>query len=181
MSKIKGQNLVVLFRGADYQWKALAYATTCELDLNRDMQQVGSASSGNWKHYKPKEMGWTVTSAHLLSDAEQPVDIDKLLVEGTEVQITFTMVKDHPLPQPDPPQYNPDFRFYGPPYGYPFTRTGMALVRRHTVTARNKTFVTSSIELLGNGPLVNGPDDRHDFGPTNAPDFGPAQNPDFNV
>ena len=96
MSKIKGQNLVVLFRGADYQWKALAYATTCELDLNRDMQQVGSASSGNWKHYKPKEMGWTVTSAHLLSDAEQPVDIDKLLVNKYEWCSTgMTHVKDH--------------------------------------------------------------------------------------
>ena len=181
MSKIKGQNLVVLFQGSDMQWKALAYATQCELDINRAMLEVGSADSGNWQHFKPKKMGWRITCAHLLSDVEQPVDIDELLAEGTKVKITFTCVKDHPMPKNDPPEYEPDFRFFGPPYGYAYTRTGDAFVARHTVTARHRTYVSSSIALTGTGPLFKGLNVQHDFGPQAAPDFGPQNNPDFNI
>lgn len=165
----------------DHVWKAVAYATDCELDIDRTMIEVGSQESGTFREYKPKKIGWRITSAHLMSDKDQPVDIDDLLVEGTQVQVTFSTIMPHPDPQPDPPAYQPGFRFWGPPYGYAYTRTGYAYVQRHTVTARHRTFVTSSIELLGTGPLLKGPQDKHDFGPTSAPDFGPAQNPDFNV
>ncbi len=164
MSKIKGQNLVVLFYdSATSSWKALAYATQCELDINRSMLEVGSADSGKWQHFKPKKMGWRITCAHLLSDVEQPVDIDEVLTNGTKVKVTFTCVEDHPLPKSDPPEYKPDFRFFGPPYGYAYTRTGEAFVARHTVTARHRTYVSSSIELTGTGPLVKGPDEQSDF------------------
>ena len=164
MSKIKGQNLVVLFQDAvTLEWKALAYATQCELDVNRTMLEVGSATSGNWQHFKPKKMGWRITAAHLLSDVDQPVDVDQLLSEGTKVKITFTCVADHPMPKSDPPQYEPEYRFFGPPYGYAYTRTGEAYVSRHTVTARHRTYVSSSIELTGTGPLVGGLDAQEDF------------------
>jgi len=171
MSKIKGQNLVVLFQGSDLQWKALAYATQCELDLQREMKAVGSATSGNWKHYKPKQMAWRITCAHLLSDVDQPVDIDELLVSGAKVKVTFTCVEDHPLPKSDPPEYKPEYRFFGPPYGFAYTRTGDALVSRHTVTARHRTYVSSSIELTGTGPLVKGLASYNDFNDDFNDDF----------
>ena len=181
MSKIKGQNLVVLFQGADMQWKALAYATQCELDIQLSMLEVGSADSGDWQHFKGKKKGWKITCAHLLSDVEQPIDIDDILFKGAKIKVTFTCVEDHPIPKSDPPQYEPDYRFYGPPYGYVYTRTGTAIVARHTVTARHRTYVASSLELTGSGPLVKGLGDQHDFGPQAAPDFGPQNNPDFNI
>lgn len=176
MSKIKGQDLVVMFRIGG-QWKAIAYATDCELDISRSMLEVGSQNSGDYQEYKPKKIGWRITSAHLLSDVEQDVDVDALLVAGTQVQVTFSTVLPHPEPKADPPQYQPGYRFLGPPYGYAYCRTGMAYVSRHTVTARHRTYVTSSIELQGTGPLQSGPQDQHDF---NA-DFGPTSAPDFNV
>ena len=43
MSKIKGQDLVVMFRDeTDHSWKAVAYATDCELDINVSMLETGS-------------------------------------------------------------------------------------------------------------------------------------------
>ena len=180
MSKIKGQDLVVMFR-INHEWKAVAYATDCELDITRSMLEVGSQDSGKYEEFKPKKISWRITSAHLLSDINQPVDIDDLLTEGTKVEVTFSTVLPHPDPQSDPPQYEPGYRFLGPPYGYAYTRTGTAYVERHTVTARHRTFVTSSIELRGTGQLYKGPHDLHDFGPQAAPDFGPQNNPDFNI
>ena len=180
MSKIKGQDLVILFRIGG-EWKAVAYATDCELDISRSMLEKGSEESGKYSEFKPKKITWRMTSAHLLSDVEQPVDIDELLAAGNKVQVTFTTVLPHPDPKSDPPTYQPGYRFFGPPYGYAYTRTGYAFVQRHTITARHRTFVTSSIELQGTGKLYVGPQDKHDFGPTSAPDFGPAINPDFNV
>lgn len=178
MSKIKGQDLVVMFRDeTDQSWKAVAYATDCELDINVSMLETGSQDSGKWAEQKPKKVSWRVTSAHLLSDVEQPVDFDALIAAGTKVQICFSCVAPHPEPKDDPPQYEPQYRFFGPPYGYAYTRTGYAYISRHTVTARHRTYVTSSIELAGTGPLESGTADHHDFGPTNAPDF----NTDFNV
>ena len=49
MSKIKGQDLVVMFRDeTDRSWKAVAYATDCELDINVSMLETGSQDSGKW-------------------------------------------------------------------------------------------------------------------------------------
>lgn len=156
MSKIKGQDLVVLFDMGASGYKAVAYATDCELDLTIDMQPFcpppSDGQSGiRWQQNKPKRISWTVTSAHLLSDQEQPVDFDELIRNKTKVQVVFACVQPHPDPEADPPQYALV------PGVHTYAHTGSAYIKRHTVTARNRTYVTSSIELTGTGPLFNGP------------------------
>ena len=177
MARIKGQNLVVLFRSpSGGEWKAVAFATDCELDVNVSMLEKGSQEHGYEKEFTPGEASWRITASHLLSSATQPVDLDTLLMNRTQMQVTFTCVAGHDDPMSDPPQYQPEFRMRAP-YGYAYTRTGLAYVSRHTVTARDRNYVTSSIELTGTGALLSGPQDLHDFNN----DFGPAVNPDFNV
>lgn len=150
MSKIKGQDLVVLFKDNN-SWKAVAYATDCELDINVSMLEVGSPMSGIFEEYKPKRIGWRITSAHLMSDVAQPVDFHSLITNRTKVKVTFTVIDPHPNPSTDPPQYTP--------LTGGFARTGEAYIARNTITARHRTYVTSSVELRGTGPLVSGLDD----------------------
>lgn len=152
MSKIKGQDLVVLFYDeTSLSWKAVAFATDCELDENVTMLETGSQDSGNYAEFKPKKIYWRVTSAHLMSDVTQPVDFHTLIKNRTKFKITFTQIASHPDPSTEPPQYTP--------LSGGFARTGYAFVQRNTITARHRTFVTSSVELQGTGPLDSGSDD----------------------
>lgn len=138
--KILGRNLTILYR-VDNAWKAVAYATTCELDINADLLEVGSVTPDAWKRYKRKKIGWTLTAGHLASDASQPIDLETVLVNGTAVKVFVTTVLDHPLPGDS----------YTPTTGY--QRQGDALVNRFTVTARNRDYVTGSVSMRGSGPL----------------------------
>lgn len=149
MSKIKGQDLVVLFRVGN-AWKAVAFATDCELDTSVSMLETGSKTSGKWAEFKPKKATWRLTSAHLLSDVVQDVDFDSYISSGSQVRVIFTVVDSHPDPSTDPPVYSPKMRTVS---SYVYGRSGYAYVQRHTVTARHRTFVTHSVELCGTGPL----------------------------
>ena len=179
MAKIKGQDLVVMFHDGE-SWKAVAFATDCELDINITMQEKGQEVSGRWKELEPKEISWKVTSSHLLSDVSQPVDFSQLIADGTKMKICFSCVAPHLNPKNDPPEYEPYYSLFPQP-GYVYTRTGDVYVARHTVSSRNRAYVTSFVEMIGTGKLIEGSINLHDFGPLSAPDFGPTLYPDFNV
>lgn len=138
--KIQGRNLVILYRVND-TWKAVAYATVCELDISADMLRVGSIEPGPWKEYRRDKIGWTLTAGHLMSDTAQDVDLETILVNGTKIKIFVTTVQDHPLPGDS----------YIPKAGY--QRQGDAYVNRFTVTSRNRDYVTGSVSMQGTGPL----------------------------
>ena len=144
MSKVHGRDLTVLVE-TDGEWKAVACATTCELDVDVSLLATGSGHDGAWKHSIPKLKGWRVTAGHLLSSAEQPVDFGHLIQTAPRVRLAFVTVEPHYDAQPDNPEYTPDGVM---------VRTGHAIVTRQTVTAGNRDFVTMSVEFTGDGPLL---------------------------
>lgn len=165
MSKIQGQNVVVLIK--DGSWKAVAYMTVCELDESVSVLETGSAQSGNWRHVKPKRHSWQVTSGYLMSNAAQAVNLKALSDNDTRIQIAFCEVPDHPEPMTEPPVYRPDYL-----NNNALKRSGFCYITRLTETARNRDFVTQSVTFTGDGPLWS---DMHELG-----DFNDDFNDDFN-
>lgn len=165
MSKIKGQNVVVLIK--DGAWKAVAFMTVCELDESVSVIETGSADSGNWRHVKPKRHSWQVTSGYLMSNAEQAVNLKALFDNDTRIQIAFCEVPDHPEPMSEPPVYLPDYL-----NDHALKRSGFCYITRLTQTARNKDLVTQSVTFTGDGQLWS---DLHEL-----QDFNDDFNDDFN-
>lgn len=156
MSKIKGQNVVVLVK--DGAWKALAFATVCELDESVSVLETGSAESGRYRNVKPKRISWQMTSGHLYSDAQQAVDIKSIIDSLQRIQVAFCQVTEHPLPMTEPPVYRPEYL-----NSNALQYSGFCYITRYTVTARNRDFVTQSITLTGDGPLYRGLHELADF------------------
>ena len=128
-------------------WKAVAFMTVCELDESVSVIDIGSATSGKWRHVKPKRMSWQITSGHLASDAQAAVDLESILTTGQRIQVAFIQVASHPSPMTEPPTYTPSTNADA------FKRYGFCYITRLTVSARNKDFVTMSVTFTGDGPL----------------------------
>ena len=165
MSKIKGQNVVVLIK--DGSWKAVAFMTVCELDESVSVIETGSAQSGKYRHVKPKKHSWQMTSGYLVSNAAQAVNLDALMDSETRIQVAFCEVPDHPSPMAEPPGYRPDYL-----NDHALRRSGFCYITRLTESARNKDYVTRSVTFTGDGELWR---DLHELADYNA-DF----NNDFN-
>ena len=165
MSKIQGQNVVVLIK--DGAWKAVAFMTVCELDESVSTIETGSADSGKWRRVKPKKHSWQMTSGYLVSNAEQAVYLDELMDNETRIQVAFCEVPAHPEPMSEPPVYRPDYL-----NDHALRRSGFCYITRMTETARNRDFVTRSVTFTGDGELWR---DLHELADFNA-DF----NNDFN-
>lgn len=146
MSKVKGQNIAVLIK--DTTWKAVAFATVCEVDESASVIDVGSATSGKWRHVKPKRKSWQVTSGHLLSNAQAAVDLESIFANETRILVAFCEVIDHPAVMAEPPVYTPDTT-----NANAFKRCGYCYITRLTVTARNRDYATLSVTFTGDGPL----------------------------
>lgn len=54
MAKIKGNDLILFIRKEE-EYKALAYSTTCEIDIQADTIEIGSPDTGNGRKRKRKE------------------------------------------------------------------------------------------------------------------------------
>ena len=140
MEKYKGDDLLVMYND-NGTWKVVAYATTCELDINATTIPTANPKAGKWPKQKLKSISWKVTSAHLLSDHEGNKDMMQLLATGREVELKFSTVKPHTSPQ-DPADYVADDKF---------SVGGKALVTRYTVTANHRDFVKASVAFIGSG------------------------------
>ena len=142
--KVKANNFTIFWEG-----KAIAYATTAELDVNADTYEVGSATSGDWRTYKKGRKGWTVSAGHLL-DMRAPRDLGPnyrspfgMLLSDREVSIMFTDIEEHgQVPAAD-------FRISGH-----VVYSGRVLVRRFTVSSVKGQWVTCQFEAVGCGELV---------------------------
>ena len=121
--------------------------TVCELDESVSVIDIGSATSGKWRKIKPKRMSWQITSGHLVSDAQQSVDLDSILTTEQRIQVAFIQVDSHPSPLSEPPTYTPSSSADA------FKRYGFCYITRLTVSARNKDFATMSVTFTGDGPL----------------------------
>ena len=53
MPKIKGNNLILFVRKEE-RYKAFAFSTTCEIDIQADTITVGSPDTGQWGKKKKR-------------------------------------------------------------------------------------------------------------------------------
>lgn len=141
MAKIRGNDLLVFFEESG-EWKTLAYATTCDVDITAEIMRVGSPDTGKWAKKKKKRLDWTVSSGHLLSDVIQSVDAFKKLVGDNTVRVLVGSVGEHKTAM-SPDDYKPDGRYF---------LEGEALVTRLTIGANRGDMCTLSMSLEGTGP-----------------------------
>lgn len=138
MAKIKGNDLI-LFIQKEGEYKALAYSTTCEIDIQAGTIEIGSPDTGQWTKKKKKRKTWRVSSGHLISDSENVIDIFNMLVGTEEVSIMIGTVAPHALSM-NADDYVTDERL---------TMKGRGLITRMTTTGKKGDFVTMSIEIEG--------------------------------
>ena len=156
MSKIQGQNVVVLIK--DGSWKAVAYMTVCELDESVSVIETGSKVSGKWRRVKTKRHSWQITSGYLMSNAAQAVYLKELMDADTRIHVAFCEVPAHLDRQTEPPVYQPDYLNINA-----LKRSGYCYITRLTVTARNRDYVTQSVTFTGDGKLWCDLHEQHDF------------------
>ena len=76
MSKILGNNVTILATTTvDNQTEQvpIAYGRSCEVDTDKDFQEVSSPSTGQYKQFRPKRSGWTMSVSCLLSNDEEEI------------------------------------------------------------------------------------------------------------
>lgn len=142
--KVEANNFTIFWNG-----KAIAYATTAELDVNADIYEVGSPTSGGWRRHKKGRKCWTISAGHLIdlrgpqhlgSDYRNPYE---MVVKDEEVDVAFGAIVPHGTMEAK------DMR----PTGAALY-SGRALVRRFTVSAVKGQFVSCQFEAVGNGELA---------------------------
>lgn len=142
MRKLRGNDLIVMVY-VDGAWKAIAFGTSCEIDISADTIETSSPETGKWKTYRKRKKGWRLSSGHLKGDVKKNPDLFELLESDKSIRVCMTTVEAHPDIIKET-EYRADGRYM---------LTGLALVVRVTETARKGDMVTMSVEFQGNGPL----------------------------
>lgn len=142
MKKIKGNDLIVMYM-VEEVWKAIAFGTSCEIDISADTIETSSPDTGRWKTYKKRKKGWRISTAHLMGNVVKTPDLFKLLESDEPMLVCFSTVEAHP-DIIKATEYKQDGRYM---------LKGSALVVRVTETARKGDMVTMSAELQGTGTL----------------------------
>ena len=138
MKKIKANDLIVMYK-VNGRWKAIAFATSCEIDISADTIETSSPDTGRWKTYKKRKKGWRISTAHLKGNVKKSPDLFELLESDEPIQVCFATVEAHPDIIKHT-EYKQDGRYM---------LTGSALVVRLTETARKGDMVTMSIHADG--------------------------------
>lgn len=142
MKKIKANDLIVMYE-VDAAWKAIAFATSCEIDISADTIETSSPDTGKWKTFKKRKKGWRISTAHLMGNVVKTPDLFTLLESEEPIRVCLTTVEAHPgIIQHTEYVQSGHYQL-----------TGSALVVRMTETARKGDMVTLSAELQGTGPL----------------------------
>ena len=125
MAKIKGNDLILFIRKEE-EYKALAYSTTCEIDIQADTIEIGSPDTGQWTKKKKKRKNWRASSGYLISDSVDVIDVFKTLVGNESVSLIIGTVEPHAL-SVNADEYVPDERL---------TIKGDGIITRMTITGR---------------------------------------------
>ena len=142
MAKIRGNDLILFIR-KEGEYKALAYSTTCEIDIQAGTIEVGSPDTGQWTRKKKKRKSWRASSGYLISDSVDVTDVFKTLVENESVSLMIGTVESHAL-SVIADEYVADGRL---------TMKGDGIITRLTITGKRGDFVTMSIDIEGVGAL----------------------------
>ena len=70
MKKIRANDLIVMYK-VNGRWKAIAFATSCEIDISADIIETSSPDTGRWKTYKKRKKGWRISTAHLKGNVKK--------------------------------------------------------------------------------------------------------------
>lgn len=142
MKKIKGNDLIVMYK-VDEAWKAIAFATSCEIDISADTVEISSPDTGRWKTYKKTKKGWRLSTAYLMGNLKKTPDLFEMIDSNNPIQVCFTTVEAHPG-FIEHTEYKQSGHYQ---------LIGSALMVRLTKTARKGDMVTMSAEMLGSGKL----------------------------
>lgn len=142
MAKIKGNDLILFIRKEE-EYKALAYSTTCEIDIQADTIEVGNPDTGQWTKKKKKRKNWRASSGYLISDSVDAIDVFKTLVGNESISLMIGTVEPHAL-SVSADEYVTDERL---------TIKGDGMITRMTITGKRGDFVTMSIDIEGSGAL----------------------------
>lgn len=145
MAKIRGNDLI-LFVQQSGVYQALAYSTTCEIDMQAEVIRVSSPDTGQWAKKKKKRKDWSVSSGCLISDSKQTLDLFNMYLNDEPIIVMLGTVAPHAEAM-NAINYVPDERL---------KLRGEALVTRITITGKRGDFVTMSITLDGCGELNMG-------------------------
>ena len=140
--KLRGNDLIVMYE-VNGNWKAIAYATSCEIDISADTIEISSPDTGRWKMFKKRKKGWRISTAHLKANVRKTPDFFVLLDRDEPIRVCLTTVEAHP----DIIKCA-EYKKSGH-----YQLIGSALVVRVTETARKGDMVTLSAELQGSGKL----------------------------
>jgi hypothetical protein len=136
--KLRGNDMALMV-DKDGEWRSIAYATTCEIDIQARMVEVGSPMTGRWRKMKKRGQQWVGSTGHLMADKKEEADIMEMVKERRAVMVCFGTVKrvDGMVELTEKGEM-----------------TGEAYVASARVSARKGDMVTISAEIVGIGTLA---------------------------
>lgn len=90
--KLRGNDLVMFFKVGDV-WKTMAYATTCELDINASTIKAASDANGKYQRHIVKNFDWKCSTAHLLASGVQQYSLLEKMKEGAPVRLAIASIE----------------------------------------------------------------------------------------
>jgi hypothetical protein len=143
---VEGKDLMLFLDG-----KTIALATSCTLNVSRNMDEASSKDDGSWRTVTPGDAQWDLSTDSLFSADEKDdkskqigfAEIFAALVEGQELSAHFTIVENKSS------SGLPDSGWLPKAGGY----TGKCYVNSASISAAKGSAASNSISFTGNGPL----------------------------
>lgn len=130
----------------------VALATSCTLNVSRNMDEASSKDDGSWRTVTPGDASWDISADSLFSpDGEDSAqkqiafpDLFAALVDGKELEAHFTIAENASS------NGLPDGGWLPKAGGY----KGKCYVNSSSISAAKGSAASSSISFTGNGPLM---------------------------
>ena len=143
---VEGKDLMLFLDG-----KTIALATSCTLNVSRNMDEASSKDDGSWRTVTPGDAQWDLSTDSLFSldeadDKSKQIGFAELfasLVDGKELEAHFTIAENkssNGLPEGG---WTPKAGGY----------VGKCYVNSTSLSAAKGSAASNSISFTGNGPL----------------------------
>ena len=143
---VEGKDLMLFLDG-----KTVALATSCTLNVSRNMDEASSKDDGSWRTVTPGDAQWDISADALFSpdgeDSNNQVafaDLFASLVDGKELTAVFTIANNASSNGLPDGGWLPQSTG-----GY----TGKCYVNSSSISAAKGSAASSSFSFTGNGPL----------------------------
>lgn len=130
----------------------VALATSCTLNVSRNMDEASSKDDGSWRTVTPGDASWDISADSLFSpDGEDSAqkqiafpDLFAALVDGKELEAHFTIAENASSNGLPSGGWQPKAGGY----------KGKCYVNSSSISAAKGSAASSSISFTGNGPLM---------------------------